>query len=255
MGQVFKCSDIILASREEYKKIYNEFNALKAMTELSPNNKFDYYVQTKYGESDLLLYMDIEHKSYIKKAIERLGIFYYLSNYEVLKDSKDNYYIKSDNFNIKITDKKKFDKIAENLKSSDFCNNFLTAYQDGLQELSYMARETNYIVIIANLTFGNKNCMCKLYYDVETDLLTIICPRGTKIDKKVIETMLSLPFEIKNDYVENLIKNNSAYNKKIYIDSEIDAKRKLKLSMKETDSDILVVSKQEKTMLKKHKKS
>lgn len=262
MSQIIKSSDIILASKKEYKKLHDQLNELKAMTELLPNknNKFEYLVREKdvsYGESNFLLYIDIKNKKLFQKMIERFGIGFYGKTNEVLKDLKDNYYVKSNNFNIKITDKEKFDKIAENIKSSDFCNNFLTFHQSGLQEWSFMTRSTNFIGFKAELPLENKSYryICKLYYDVRSDLLVISCPRGIKINKKVVETMLSLPFEIENDYVEDLIKNNSAYDKKIYVDSEIDAKRKVKLIMNETDYDVLVAPMQEKTMLKRRKKS
>ena len=259
MKKIYTGAEIIFGTRNEYLDLNNKFKKLRDLTDISNDKQIkdiDFYIRKDVKEKKPELYCDFKQNDKtlrgLKEHLEKnvFHTYVYGRNIsKVLKSNNDEYFLPHDFYNAYISkeNQKEFGKIATEILNSDFCNNSKFSYISCEESLCSLTKNSNGIHIYneLGLIYDKADFLCYLDYFADEDKIRVFGNEQIPITKDMIERMLNVTIKAEDltEYERELIDSSKSAVKPIYIDDSIEAKKDIKLSIKEEKDKIRLLIK------------
>lgn len=221
MSNNYQFIDILLALREEYKKLNKKLLSLKELTTTNGKKVSKCYYWVSRWLPDVKPEL-ICHVEYYSKNPS-----YYINSNEIilLKNNNDEYYHQEDSdVSINERNKDKFNKQVNEIMSLDIVNNL---YADMIKSTNTASTYVTRITPSKIRTFINNGIVKNTYMDYNSSLDTLtIADYPEKMDKELLTYLLSLDYSRESipEYIQNIIDNSNTLDKKVLLSKRLNNK-------------------------------
>lgn len=256
MKEIYKSSEIIFGSREKLLELQRKLHLLKELTDISDCKEIKdiYYYCIKEDKLDPRIRCVFEQNprtlrgiiDFLKKDI--LTTYVYGGNIsDVVVDGNGKYKL-SDNTrrfvaSIKDENQQKYKEIVEELINSKFYKNFTFGSFEEEDTSNVIQQDTDEICVIRYIE--PKPMMlssCLLIYTPSSDIITVLADKNVEINQETISLMFDVGIDARllSDYQKSLIDNTKSSTKPIFFDGQINAKKRVDLSIDEHNDSIIL---------------
>ena len=221
MTNNYQFIDILLALREEYKKLNKKLLTLKELTDTNSKKVEKCYYWINRWLPDVKPEMICHVELYSKHPS------YYINSKEILllKNNNDEYYLQDNNeISINNRNRENFNKTVNEIMSSDLVNNL---YADMIKGTNTASTYVTRITPSKIRTFINNGIIKNTFMDYNSSLDTLtIADYPEKMDKELLIYLLSLDFSKESipNYIQHIIDNSNTLDKKVLLSKNLNNK-------------------------------